>query len=190
MAEAYHELANVSEVPDAGALTIPRAKALFDAVTSQRDYAVVQLLQHSPGGVPTLECLIVEVECDGVPPKNAYGINYRERLALCVPGNPKQLIEVLALRKDFPILMHENQGVPDAPANLCLYFEPVATVLRTWTPSSGAFCGEFNGGSRKAPRANCIPQTSPSSICSLPPNTNSFCHGIWRNFVRASHTDS
>ncbi len=136
MAEDYHELANVSEVPDAGALTIPRAKALFDTVTRQRDYAVVQLLQHSAGGVPTLECLIVEVECDGVPPKSAYGINYRERLALCVPGNPKQLIEVLALRKDFPILMHQNQGVLDAPPSLCLYFEPVATVLRTWTPSS------------------------------------------------------
>lgn len=136
MAEAYHELANVSEVPDAEALTIPRAKALLDAVTRQRDYAVVQLLQHSAGRAPTLECLIVEVECDGVPPKNTYGINYRERFALCVPDNPKQLIEVLALRKDFPILMHQNQGVPEAPASLCLYFEPVATVMRTWPPQN------------------------------------------------------
>lgn len=136
MSENYHVLANVSELPDAGALTIPRARALLDAVVCQRDYAVVQLLQHSTGDVPTLECLIVDVECDGVPPKNAYGINYRERLALCVPDNPKQLIEVLALRKDFPILMHQNQGFPDSPASLCLYFEPVITVLRTWTPPS------------------------------------------------------
>ena len=136
MVEVYHELANVSKVPDAEALTIPRAKALLDAVTRQRDYAVVQLLRHSVGGMHSIEYLIVEVECDGVPPKNTYGINYRERFALCVPDNPKQLIEVIALRKDFPILMHQNQGVPEAPAILCLYFEPVATVMRTWTPQS------------------------------------------------------
>lgn len=136
MEEAYHELSNVSEVSSVASLAIPRARALLEAVARQRDYAVIQLLKHCPEGATTLECLIVEVECDGVPPNNTYGINYRERLALCVPDNPKQLIEVLALRKNFPILMHQNQGNPDAPASLCLYFEPVATVMRTWTPPS------------------------------------------------------
>lgn len=136
MSEEFHELVNVSEIADAAALTIPRAKALFDSVVRQRDYTVVQLLQHSAGAVPTLECLVVEVECDSVPPKNTVGLNYRERLALCVPDDPKLLIEVLALRKDFPVLMHQNQGIPGAAASLCLYFEPVATVTRTWTPQS------------------------------------------------------
>jgi integrative and conjugative element protein (TIGR02256 family) len=136
MTEEFHKLVDVSEIADAAALTIPRAKALFDSVLRQRDYTVVQLLQHSAGDVPTLECLVVEVECDGVPPKNTTGINYRERLALCVPDDPKLLIEVLALRKDFPVLMHQNQGIPGAAASLCLYFEPVATVMRTWTPQS------------------------------------------------------
>lgn len=136
MAEEYHELVNVSEIADAATLTIPRAKALYDAVARQRDYKVIQLLQHSVGDAPKLECIVVEVECDGVPPKNTVGIDYCERLALCVSDDPKQLIEVLALRKDFPILMHQNQGVPDAPASLCLYFEPTATVMRTWTPQS------------------------------------------------------
>ena len=37
-------------------------------------------------------------------------------------NDPKRLIEVLALRQDFPILMHQNQGVPGTPASLCLYF--------------------------------------------------------------------
>jgi len=134
MADVYHDLANVAEVGD-DALTIPRARALLDVVQRQRDYSLVQLLQHPTSGVPTLECLIVEVECDGVPPKNPVGIRYRERLALCVPIDPKKLIEVLALRKDFPILMHQNQGVLDAPASLCLYFEPPAAVMRTWTPA-------------------------------------------------------
>ncbi|ABM39639.1 ThiF family adenylyltransferase [Polaromonas naphthalenivorans] len=136
MAEEYHELTNVSALADEVGLTIPRAKTLFDVVSRQRDYAVVQLLQHCDDGTPKLECIVVEVECDGVPPKNGVGINYRERLALCVSDDPKQLIEVLAMRKDFPVLMHQNQGILDAPASLCLYFESVAAVMRTWTPQS------------------------------------------------------
>lgn len=136
MPEEYHELASVSEVASAAALTIPRAKILHDAVARQRDYAVIQLLQHCDDGIPKLECLIVEVKCNGVPPKNIVGIHYRERLALCVADDPKRLVEVLALRKDFPVLMHQNQGIPGAPASLCLYFEPVAAVMRTWTPQS------------------------------------------------------
>lgn len=136
MPEEYHELANFSEVADADALTIPRVKVLHDAVARQRDYAVIQLLQHLDGGIPRFECLVVEVKCNGVPPKNTVGINFRERLALCVSDDPKQLVEVLALRKNFPVLMHQNQGTPDAPASLCLYFEPVAAVMRTWTPQS------------------------------------------------------
>lgn len=136
MAENYHELANVSVLANEAWLTIPRAKTLFAAVSRQRDYAVVQLLQHCDQGTPKLECIVVDVECDGVPSKNSFGINYRERLALCVPDDPKQIIEVLAMRKDFPILMHQNQGILAAPASLCLYFESVAAVMRTWTPQS------------------------------------------------------
>lgn len=136
MTGKYHELLNVVETAGPAALTIPRARLLHDAVARQRDFTIVQLLRHGEGKAPKLECIIVDVECDGVPPKNGTGIQYRERLALCVSDDPKQLVEVLALRKDFPVLMHQNQGTPDAPASLCLYFEPVAAVMRTWTPQS------------------------------------------------------
>lgn len=135
MAGEYHELANVVEIADT-ALTIPRARLLHDAAARQRDYTIVQLLQYGKDEAPKLECILVDVECDGVPPKNSVGIQYRERLALCVSDDPKLLVEVLALRKDFPALMHQNQGVPGAAASLCLYFEPVAAVMRTWTPQS------------------------------------------------------
>jgi integrative and conjugative element protein (TIGR02256 family) len=134
MIDVYHELANVSVIENASALTIPRAKALVDAIQRQRDYSLVQLVRHPEDGVLTLECLIVDVECDGVPPNNPVGIRYRERLALCVPNDPKRMIEVLALRQDFPIMMHQNQGVRGAPASLCLYFDRPAAVMRTWTP--------------------------------------------------------
>ena len=134
MADVYYELENAVEIGNAGELTIHRAGALLDAVRRDRDYSLIRILRHVKGGALTTECLIVDVECDGVPPKNPVGIRYRERLALCVPSDPKQLIDVLALRKDFPILMHQNQGVPGAPASLCLYFESTPAVMRTWTP--------------------------------------------------------
>ncbi|AIJ46960.1 hypothetical protein O987_14220 [Comamonas testosteroni TK102] len=136
MASEYHKLANVIEIADAAALTIPRARLLYDAAARQRDFTIVQLLRYGKDETPKLEFIIVDVECDGVPPKNSVGIQYRERLALCVSDDPKRLVEVLALRKDFPVLMHQNQGVPGAAASLCLYFEPVAAVMRTWTPQS------------------------------------------------------
>jgi len=136
MAGKYHEQVNVVEIADAAALTIARARLLHDAVVRQRDFTIVQLLQYGKDERPKLECIVVDVECDGVPPKNSVGIQYRERLALCVSDDPKLLVEVLALRNDFPVLMHQNQGVPGAAASLCLYFEPVAAVMRTWTPQS------------------------------------------------------
>lgn len=159
MAEGYYELANVVEVEEASALTIPRARALLDAVQRHRDYSFVQLLRHPASDAPTLECLIVEVESDGVPPKNPVGIHYRERLALCVPTDPKKLIEVLALRRDFPILMHQNQGVPGAPASLCLYFEPPAAVMRTWTPP--AFLRRIQWWLEKSARGELHPADQP-----------------------------
>lgn len=136
MAEEYHQFIEVNEVRDADNFVIARARLLFRAVEKQRDYSIVQLLRHGTDAVPRFECIVVDVEVDGIPPKNPYGIDYRERLALCVPADPKQLIEVRALRKGFPVLIHQNQGVPGDAASLCLYFEPPAAVLRTWTPQS------------------------------------------------------
>lgn len=159
MAEAYHELANVVEVKDASELTIARAKALLNAIRRQRDYSLVQLLRHPSEGAATCECLIVDVECDDVPPKTPIGILYRERLALCVPSDAKKLIDVLALREDFPVLMHQNQGVPGAPPSLCLYFEPPAAVMRTWTPE--AFLRRIQWWLEKSARGELHPADQP-----------------------------
>jgi integrative and conjugative element protein (TIGR02256 family) len=131
--DEYFELRGGAEV-DASALQLPRAVRLLDAVKRHRDYAPVLLLQCVVDDVTAEECIVVEVECDGIAPKNTVGIRYRERLAFCVPADPKRLVEVLALRKDFPILMHQNQGPLGAPASLCLYFESAVSVARTWTP--------------------------------------------------------
>jgi hypothetical protein len=80
--------------------------------------------------------LVVDVECNAVPPRNPTGIKSPERLALLVPDNKDRAIEVLALRPGFPRLMHQNARPAGHPPSLCLYFEPPRAVLRTWTPES------------------------------------------------------
>lgn len=134
MADSFHAFANVVEVADNEDLLIPRAKALLEAVRVERDYSLVKVLKTAPEIDPRSEILIVDVECDGVPSKNAVGIEFRERIALCVPADDERLVEVAAMRTGFPVLIHQNHGSREGPASLCLYFEPVKSVLRSWTP--------------------------------------------------------
>lgn len=132
----YHELPGFSELQPGEEPAIPRAKALLRAIKRSRDYSLVKVMRATGTDGQTLECLVADVETDEVPPENRHGILYQERVALCVSDNPADLVEVLALRKDFPVLMHQNHGYYDGPASLCLYFEPAVSVLRTWTPEA------------------------------------------------------
>lgn len=134
MANAFHHLVNLTTVAGAGEFSIARARALVEAVGAHRDFSIVQLLRLLNTAEGALEVIVIDVECDGVPPKNPAGIEYCERLALCVPEDPKALVEVLALRTSFPVLIHQNNGTRVGPASLCLYFEPATTVSRAWTP--------------------------------------------------------
>lgn len=133
MAEEFYQLPGFTEVKHEE-LKLPRAQALFAAVSEAADYHLVQLLSGAMAGKGRTELLVVDVECDGVPSKNPAGILFRERVALGVPEDPGSLVEVLAIRKSFPVLMHQNHGTRGGPASLCLYFEPTRTVTRTWTP--------------------------------------------------------
>jgi len=133
MSDIFFPLFNVEVVADASQFAMPRALAMHNACVRHRDFEVIQMLRQKNGA---LECVIVDVECDEVPPNNPYGIKYRERLALCVSANRSALVEVLALRKNFPVLMHQNSVNFDSPPSLCLYFEPVDSILRTWTPEN------------------------------------------------------
>lgn len=134
MSEEFYQLTGFIAVEDPDALNLPRARALRAALCDAADYTLVKLLSRTTPDGEQIEVLVVDVECDGVPSRNPKGIQYRERLALVVQQDRRALIEVLALRKSFPVLMHQNHGTRDGAANLCLYFEPTPTVLRTWTP--------------------------------------------------------
>jgi len=131
MSETYHKLKEFLPVTDTNDFVLDRTRSVLSAIQQQRDYSIVRLLKRMDRKI---ECIVVDVETDGVPPHNIHGIKYRERLALCIPENGKQLVEVYALRKDFPVLMHQNLSPPDTPRNLCLYFEPPDSVTRSWTP--------------------------------------------------------
>jgi integrative and conjugative element protein (TIGR02256 family) len=136
MTESYHRLPNLEEVSSYELLTISRAKDIVNAIDQWCDGKLIKLLKHSVGDKTELECIIFDIKCDEVPHKNAFGIKSLERIALVVPENNKRLVEVLVLRKSFPTLIHQNNGNPDAPASLCLYFESSNAVMRTWTAES------------------------------------------------------
>jgi integrative and conjugative element protein (TIGR02256 family) len=112
-------------------LRIPRAVAIADAAARHGDFTLLQC-SRLPGG----ELLVVDGECHGVPPQNPMGIEFRERLALVVPTVKDKAIEVMALRRGFPRLMHQNAQPPGYPPSLCLYYEPQRSVMRTWTPEN------------------------------------------------------
>lgn len=134
MTTEYHSLLNVTELAHEEQFAFPRSHVLLAAVANHRDYKLVQRLKTVPGINPGMEVLIVDVECDGIPSKNTVGIEFRERVALCVPLEDGKLVEAAALRKGFPTLIHQNTGAREGPASLCLYFESEEEILRTWTP--------------------------------------------------------
>ncbi|TXI80201.1 MAG: hypothetical protein E6Q40_15115 [Cupriavidus sp.] len=130
----YHELIGVIELSGDEPFALPRSNALLAAVEGHRDFRLIQRIKTAPGVEPALELIIVDVECHEVPSMNAAGIEFRERLALSISADEKTPVEVAALRQGFPILIHQNTGVRNGPASLCLYFEPDEEIQRTWTP--------------------------------------------------------
>jgi integrative and conjugative element protein (TIGR02256 family) len=133
MKTQYFSLENVVELENSSQLKSSRAQAIYAAISRNNDFHIHQLFKSIHGELPTIEYIVLDVECHSIPPNNVFGINFRERLAICIPENSTKIVEVLALRKDFPFLMHLNSFRVNTPANLCLYFEPPIAVLRTWT---------------------------------------------------------
>lgn len=150
MSTEYFNVQGVRLLAGPGDLGIPRARALADAVSKHEDFDLVSCHVREKDGAATAEFLIIDVRCDAVPPSNTQGIQYSERLALAVGPDPKQLVVVHALRKNFPRLMHQNITADGAPANLCLYLEPPRAVQRSWTPQN--FLGRIQTWLAKAAR--------------------------------------
>ena len=134
--ENYYVIPNATKLASAAELSILRAQKLATAIEQYRHTTLIDVFRSNNTERGICEYIVIDIECDDVPPKNTFNLNYRERLALAIIDDPQMLIDVWALRKDFPVLMHQNESLPDAPHSLCLYFEPAISVLRTWTPQN------------------------------------------------------
>ncbi|NOU41427.1 MAG: hypothetical protein HOO85_09190 [Methylotenera sp.] len=131
----YHDLGWLEEIA-ASDLTLPRSLSLYSAIKQNNEFNLIQVLRAVKDTALKAEYLMVDVTCDQVPSRSSYGVLYRERLLLEINLDEKQLIHVLALRRNFPILLHQNQTRMGTPAQLCLYFDSPNNVLRTWTPQN------------------------------------------------------
>lgn len=65
---------------------------------------------------------------------NSVGIARVERLSITYAPERDFCWEVRALRKDFPVTIHQNHVLEGEPRSLCLYVEPWLSVERSWTP--------------------------------------------------------
>lgn len=157
MDEDWQAFPQGKQLAELGELSFERARAIAEAVTRHQDFTLVRCARLQAG--TTFEVLVVDVECNAVPPKNQFGINFRERLALIVALEREKLIEVLALRPGFPRLMHQNAGLPNWPPSLCLYFGPQRAVMRTWTPEN--FLGRIQFWLQKSARGELHPADQP-----------------------------
>lgn len=113
-------------------LTSKFAVRTCSALLERDDFNLARLI-HAGKDRPA-DILIVECIHDGIPNKNPVGIKGREKLALVFPIDEEKQPEVLALRKSFPVIIHENATATDSPSSLCLYAEPWSHIRRGWTP--------------------------------------------------------
>jgi integrative and conjugative element protein (TIGR02256 family) len=116
-------------------VNLPFSLALFQAIERSRAFELIEVGKLNLG-IYSGEVLVVELSCDAVPTRNPVGIEYRERLAIVVRPGGMSIPQVYPLRLTFPDVWHRNSPLPGFPPDLCLYFEPIPSTLRTFTPES------------------------------------------------------
>ncbi|MGG2099784.1 Mov34/MPN/PAD-1 family protein [Stenotrophomonas sp. NRRL B-14846] len=113
-----------------------RTHAMIAAINSNRDFVLIDVMRGRKDEETNVVYLMVDVECHGVPRHNKYGLRFRERMLIVVPRDGTIGTAVWVMRKDFPRLAHQNSVSALGPAQLCLYYEPMSVVARTWTAPS------------------------------------------------------
>src|SRR5205085_2860208 len=94
------------------------------AVASHPDFKLKELRGLNDAAFGDSEILVVEAASDKIWSQNPVGIRFREPLALRFFMKAAYAPEVRALRKDFPVTLHQNHIISGEPASLCLYFGP------------------------------------------------------------------
>ncbi len=81
------------------------------------------------------EIVVLEVDVE-VPQHCVYEIRRIERLAVVFDRADESLPEVLALRRDFPLVPHLNLRPFELPRSLCLYDHPYKELKLEWTAAA------------------------------------------------------
>jgi len=118
------------------ALTLARAIALNEAMVRHRDFVPVGWLRFPPKDGVAREAVLVDVQTHGVPKHNAYGLKFPGATRDCGHRRtPARFPDGVRIAQGvFRALRTSTRTPQGSPAQLCLYFEPPETVLRTWTP--------------------------------------------------------
>ncbi|MDC5806388.1 Mov34/MPN/PAD-1 family protein [Vibrio europaeus] len=78
------------------------------------------------------EFITVDICNDDIPSRNKVGISYKERICY-VFTREDSVPSTYALRKEFPMTMHQNSPSENDAKSLCLYLEPKDVVAASWT---------------------------------------------------------
>ncbi|WP_199527602.1 ThiF family adenylyltransferase [Pseudoalteromonas sp. bablab_jr004] len=103
--------------------------SLLDVVEKHNDCEFVEAIRV----LKNFEALVVDFGDGTFETDNSIGVQRIERLALCYNPKAEFCWDVRALRKDFPLSIHQNHTADGEPRSLCLYYEPWPSVERTWT---------------------------------------------------------
>ncbi len=106
-------------------------QSLYQACINNTSCEVIELRSEKESSSQTI---IVDVADGSFDAHNSFGIQRVERLALTYCSCNEFCWEVRALRKNFPVTIHQNHVLGDEPRSLCLYIEPWNSVERSWTP--------------------------------------------------------
>lgn len=122
----------VDQNPEHLAISAARRTAL--AVASHPDFKFRELRGLKDPVFGDSEIVVVDAASDKIWSQSPVGIRFGEPIALRFFKNPAYAPEVRALRKDFPVTLHQNHIIRGEPASLCLYFGPWSATSRSWTP--------------------------------------------------------
>ncbi len=107
------------------------AHRVYAAIRQSPNFKIIEHRELLGAGIIVVDCLNNEV-----PSRNPQGIKNRERLALVFDSSLSRQPEVRALRKDFPVGLHQNEISEGQPVSFCLYEEPWSSVIRSWTAAA------------------------------------------------------
>ncbi|KJG19413.1 hypothetical protein UB37_18480 [Photobacterium iliopiscarium] len=105
--------------------------AMIKAINKDRNTTLIDVRARVNSGQKA-EFISVDICNDDVPSRNSVGICYKERIVY-IFTKEGELPLTFALRKGFPITMHQNSPSEDAAKSLCLYLDPTDVVAASWT---------------------------------------------------------